>query len=69
MSTGWEAFFQEVVSFLRQVQLEHSSQDHLDFYLERLETVIPAHKGSVMSYIHLNQMVPVKQLFFVGIKD
>ena len=41
MSTGWEAFFQEVVSFLRQVQLEHSSQDHLDFYLERLETVIP----------------------------
>lgn len=28
------------MSFLRQVQLEHSSQDHLDFYLERLETVL-----------------------------
>lgn len=37
---SWEAFFQEVLSFLRRVELDHSSQDHLDFYLERLETII-----------------------------
>ena len=37
---GWQAFFGEVASFLRQVRLEDTTQDHLEFCLERFETII-----------------------------
>jgi len=37
---GWEAFFNHLQSFLRQVRLENTSQDHLEYCLERLEIII-----------------------------
>lgn len=37
---GWEAFFHQVLSFLRQLRLENASQDQLQYYLERLEVIM-----------------------------
>lgn len=37
---GWEAFFHQVLSFLRQLHLENASQDQLQYYLERLEMIM-----------------------------
>ncbi len=37
---GWEDFFSRVLVFLRQLLLEHASQNQLHYYLERLEIII-----------------------------
>ncbi len=51
---GWEAFFDHVLSFLRQIRLENTSQDILEFYLEHLERIIPSTER-IKNILHSSQ--------------
>lgn len=52
---GWGAFFGEIVSFLRQIRMENSSQNHLEFYLERLEIIISSTRR-IRDVLHSSQV-------------